>query len=335
MEAIPDSPPAAPDPAQKNSLSLTEVQEHSGAYRNYTDLIEMLDLIFGMIARRNPAAPDSADLIESIDVVGAGVLKAVQEERDDILGFILGGEVEGHELAKKSVNSAILAALIAQELKLSRPRVLLIITGALLHDVGMLRLPREILDKQGGLSQEELRQVKAHPVYSYTIISKDLLYPGDAGVIGLQHHERWDGQGYPRRLSGTDIEIGARIISVVDAFEAMVSRKTYRNPLVGYQAMKNLLSDNGRRFDPDVLKAFIQTMGIYPIGSVILLNNGAWARVVEVQKDSPLRPTVRVLVAESGMVYQQGDGALINLLSEKKLFIVRAIEPEELAQKNA
>jgi hypothetical protein len=122
---------------------------------------------------------------------------------------------------------------------------------------------------------------------------------------------------------------------VADAFEAMVSQKSYRNPLAGYQAMKNLLSDNRRRFDPDVLKAFIRTMGVYPIGSVILLNNGAWARVLEIRKDAPLRPTLRVLVAESGAVCRQGEGARINLLGEKGLFIVRAIEPAEFAQKNA
>ena len=326
---------AGPAPAKKNVLSLTEVQEHTGAYRRYTDLIEKLDLIFTTISTGDPIDPDSSNIIDSIDVIGAGVLKAIQEDRDSVIGYILGGEVEGHELAKSSVNAAILAALIAQELKFSRPRLLPVIAGALLHDVGMLRLPKEILDKQGDLSREERRQVKAHPVHSYTIISKELFYPGDAGPIGLQHHERWDGQGYPRRLAGADIEIGARIISVADAFEAMVSQKSYRNPLAGYQAMKNLLSDNGRRFDPDVIKAFIQTMGIYPIGSIILLNNGAWARVVEVQKDAPLRPTVRILVTESGAVQRQGEGALFHLLSESKLFIVRAIEPRELAEKNA
>ncbi|GHU16974.1 hypothetical protein FACS1894163_07300 [Spirochaetia bacterium] len=112
MAAIPD--PTLP--AKKNALSLTEVQEHTGAYRNYTNLIEKLDMIFSDITARSQV--DIAD----IDVIGAGVLKAVQEERDSSIGYILGGEVQGHELAKSSVNSAILAALTAQELKFSRSR---------------------------------------------------------------------------------------------------------------------------------------------------------------------------------------------------------------------
>jgi hypothetical protein len=128
--------------------------------------------------------------------------------------------------------------------------------------------------------------------------------------------------------------MGARIVSVADAFDAMVSEKPYRNSMMGYQAMKNLLSDNSRRVDPDVLKAFIQTLGIYPIGSIILLNNGAVARVTEVQGDAPLRPKIRILIDEFGKLYQPSDGETIDLLAEKSLFIARALDPKELAKKH-
>jgi HD-GYP domain-containing protein (c-di-GMP phosphodiesterase class II) len=268
-----------------------------------------------------------------VDNLTGQLLQAVRDERDHIIGFILGGEVSGHVLAKSSVNTAILSALIAMELKFSHPKVMQVVTGALLHDVGMLRLPEEITKKSGGLSGEELQRMQAHPLYTYKIITKELLYPEDVGLVALQHHERWDGEGYPRRVSGQDINMGARIVSVADAFEAMVSEKPYRNSMMGYQAMKNLLSDNSRRFDPDVLKAFIQTMGIYPIGSVIMLNNGAIARVTEVQGDAPLRPKIRILIDEFGKVYQNDEGDLIDLLTEKSLFIARALDPKEIAKK--
>jgi HD-GYP domain-containing protein (c-di-GMP phosphodiesterase class II) len=318
-----------PPETKKNALSLTEVQENTGAYRSYTTFIEELDSIFGKITMWTPVE------LTTIDSITTRLLRTIREERDSIIGYILGGEVEGHDLAKSSVNSAILTALTAMEIKLPNYRIVMITTAALLHDVGMLRLPKAILDKKGGLSNAELQRVQSHPVYTYKIISMELRYPGDVGPIALQHHERWDGEGYPRKLSGENIDIGARIISVADAFEAMVSQKSYRNPLVGYQAMKNLLSDNGRRFDPAVLKAFIRTMGIYPIGSIVLLNNGAWARVIEVQKDTPLRPTLRILADESGAVFGQDEGDLINLLASKGLYIVRAIEPKELAKTTA
>jgi HD-GYP domain-containing protein (c-di-GMP phosphodiesterase class II) len=208
-----------------------------------------------------------------------------------------------------------------------------LVTGALLHDVGMLRLPKEITDKSGGLSEAELQRMQAHPLYAYKIITKELLYPEDVGLIGLQHHERFDGEGYPRRISGADIDMGARIVSVADAFEAMVSEKPYRNSMMGYQAMKNLLSDNSRRFDPDVLKAFIKTMGIYPIGSVIMLNNGSIARVTEVQGDAPLRPKIRILIDEFGKIFKNDEGDLSDLLTEKSLCIAQALDPKEIAKK--
>ncbi len=209
-----------------------------------------------------------------------------------------------------------------------------IITGALLHDVGMFRLPREIIDKKGRLSDAEFQRMKSHPLYSHKIISRELLYPEDVGVIALQHHERWDGEGYPRQLSGAAIDLGARIVTVADAFEAMVSQKPYRNSMMGYQAIKNLLSDNSRRFDPDVLKAFIQTMGIYPIGSIVLLNNGALARVIEVHGDAPLRPKIHVLIDEFGKVFTQDEGDIIDLLTERSLFIGKAVDPKEIVRKS-
>jgi len=320
---------AEPQKVSSSVISLAEVQENKAAYRSYLDLIERLDEVCEDIA-----AGVSVEA-RSIDNITGRLLQAVREQRNSFIGFILGGEIKDHEMAKSLVNSAILSALIALELKLPHHKVLQIVTGALLHDVGMLRIPKEIVDKKGGLSAGELQRIQSHPLYTYKIVIKELLYPEDVGLIVLQHHERWDGEGYPRRISGVAIDLGARIVSVADAFEAMVSQKPYRNSMMGYQAMKNLLSDNLRRFDPDIIKAFIQTMGIYPIGSIILLNNGALARVVEVEATAPLRPKIRILIDEFGKIFKQDEGDVIDLLVEKSLFIARAIDPKEAAGKYA
>jgi HD-GYP domain-containing protein (c-di-GMP phosphodiesterase class II) len=315
------------DDKKNKILSLSDVQENKGTYRTYINLIEKVDTIFSNIASGIPVE------VRSIDTIAGNMVHAVREQHDQIVGFILGGEVSGFELAKSSVNSAILSAMISLEMKLLNHKVMQITTGALLHDVGMLRLPKDILEKEGDLSDAEVQRMQAHPLYSYKIICKEFLYPEDVGLVALQHHERWNGEGYPRRVVGADIDLGARIVSVSDAFEAMVSEKTYRNSMMGYQAMKNLLSDNSRRFDPDVLKAFIRIMGIYPIGSIILLNNGSIARVVEVHKDTPLRPSIRILIDEFGKVYENDEGDLIDLLTEKSLFIARALDPKEVNKK--
>jgi HD-GYP domain-containing protein (c-di-GMP phosphodiesterase class II) len=170
--------------------------------------------------------------------------------------------------------------------------------------------------------------MQVHPLYSYHIVCTELKFSEDVGRIVIQHHERWDGEGYPRRFRGKEIAMGARIVSVVDAFEAMVSEKPYRNSMIGYQAMKNILSDNSRRFDPDVLKAFVRIMGIYPIGSIVRMNTGAVARVTDVRGEAPLRPKIQLVIDEKGAEIQPKERKIIDLLKEKRFFIIRALDPK-------
>ncbi|MDR2500298.1 MAG: HD-GYP domain-containing protein [Treponema sp.] len=298
-----------------------------GLDRGYQELIEKLDAVFTAINAGGGMA------LEAVTAITDELLQAVREQRDKLLCHILGGGVSGRILAKNSVNAAVLSALIAGELKLPEAAVRRLVTGALLHDTGMLRLPQHILDKRGGLTESELQRIQSHSLHSYTIIVKELLYPEEVGLIGLQHHERWDGEGYPGRIAAAGISLGARIVSVADAFEAMVSEKPYRTSLIGYQAMKNLLSDNSRGFDPAILKVFIQIMGLYPIGSIILLDNGAIAQVMETQSGAPLRPKIRIFIDELGNAYAPNKGALIDLAQERGLFIARALDPKEVKQR--
>jgi HD-GYP domain-containing protein (c-di-GMP phosphodiesterase class II) len=195
----------------------------------------------------------------------------------------------------------------------------------------MLRLSKGITEKKGALSDAELEQIKTHPLHTSKIVSKELFGPNEVNLIALQHHERWDGRGYPDHIMGPAIDMGARIVSVADAFEAMVSKKSYRSSMTGYQAVKNLLSDNARRFDPAVIMAFTKIMGIYPIGSIVRLNDTSVARVVSVHPDAPLRPVVHMVVNKTGKVLRPGEGAIIDLLVDKTLFIKKAVDPEEFS----
>jgi len=310
---------------QKIKFSIKEVQQNSGPYRAYKKIVEKLNSLFEYLKTGSDVD------MRAIDSICDMLLQDLREHPDSFIGFILGGEVTGHELAKSSVNTAILSALTAQELNLPNHKILNIVKGAFLHDVGMLRLSKGITEKKGGLSDAELEQVKSHPLHSSKIVTKELFGPNEVNLIALQHHERWDGKGYPDRLMGPAIDIGARIVSVADAFEAMVSKKAYRNSMVGYQAVKNLLSDNASRFDPSVIKAFTRVMGIYPIGSILKLNDGSVARVVSVHTDAPLRPVVQMLMDDKGKVYGGGKVITIDLLDEKTLFIKEAIDPDLFA----
>jgi HD-GYP domain-containing protein (c-di-GMP phosphodiesterase class II) len=295
--------------------------------REYAALIQRLDAVFSRVAAG--AAPDAL----AVNELAGHVLSAIREERDRFVGPILGGTVSGQDLAKSSINSTILAVMIAEELKLPPEKVTQIATGALLHDAGMLRLPKEILAKQGGLSREEVQLMRNHPLQSCRIITEELNYPDDIGQIALQHHERWDGQGYPRNISGTDITIGARILSVADAFEALAGKNPRRNSMTGHEAIRALISDRQSRFDAEPLKAFIAIMGMYPIGSIVVLNDGAVGRVTEVPPGAPLRPKVQILIDPSGQKQQNRE--ILNLLTDTSRFIARAFNPKEPANRRA
>jgi len=306
-------------------ISISDVQENSIPYQAYRSLIEKLGSVFVGIK-------SGVDMeIRVVEDIGSQLLSDLNSYPNNFIGYILGGEVTGHELAKSSVNTAILSALTAQELHLQDRKIFNIVSGALLHDIGMIRLSKGITEKKGGLSDAEFEQIKSHPLHSSKIVSKELFGNNEVTSIALHHHERWDGKGYPDQIAGPAIDIGARIVSVADAFEAMVSKKSYRKSIVGYQAVKNMLADNARRFDPSVIMAFTKIMGIYPIGSILQLNDESVARVITVNRNAPLRPVVELLIDKTGKVLKTGEGNVIDLLSEKTLFIKKAVDPAEFA----
>ncbi len=256
------------------------------------------------------------------------LLDRTREGKNEMIQLILmGGRVE-RKIAAGVINVTILSTIMGVVLKFTSHRLIQLATGALLHDIGMVKVPKSILQKKEKLSPEELNQIHTHPIHSYRIISKELKYPEEIGLIALQHQERWDGQGYPRRLRGEDINLGARIVAVADSYVAMINNRPHRNSMIGYAAMKNVLNDNGRHFDPKILKVFLESMGIYPIGSIVQLNNSAIGRVVETHTEAPLRPAIELIIDEYGN--RLGEREIVNLLEKKALFIVKAVDPKSL-----
>jgi HD-GYP domain-containing protein (c-di-GMP phosphodiesterase class II) len=264
-----------------------------------------------------------------IDATVNLLLEKVKEGRNEMIQLILmGGRIE-RKIAASIINVTILSAIMGTVLKFTSHRLIQLATGALLHDLGMVKVPKSILKKKEKLTPDELNQIRTHPIHSYRLISKELKYPEEIGVIALQHHERWDGQGYPRKLRGEDINISARIVAVADSYIAMINNRPHRNSMIGYSAMKNVLSDNGSHFDPKILKVFLESMGIYPIGSIVQLNTSAIGRVVETHAEAPLRPSVELIIDEYGNTRSERE--IVDLLTKKGTFIVKAVDPKSLA----
>lgn len=310
-------------------FSLPEVLLSGEIYYEYEGVIQELANIFSFLK-------DGKTIKSSyINPLAMRVKTMANEHSAECVSFILSGKAENDSMAVEAVNIALLCVIITEFLNLDIERQMDIIIGALLHDIGMMRIPKSILLKQTPLSETEKQTIMAHTAYAYKYIVEYLQYSDVLGKSIMEHHERWDGKGYPNGISNIDIDIGARVIAVADAFVAMLNPRTYREPILGYQAMKNLLADNARRFDPNIIKAMVQSVGIYPIGSIVMLNDSSLARVTKTAMDAPLRPIVEVILDEKGKLLKEKERICLNLKSEKRLFIVKAIDPRTYEYKKA
>ncbi|MFY9904124.1 MAG: HD-GYP domain-containing protein [Terriglobales bacterium] len=148
------------------------------------------------------------------------------------------------------------ALRVARKMEMPEDRLYQVEVAALLHDVGKIGVPDAILKKAGPLTLEERALINRHPEYSWSILR---LFPGleEASLYALHHHESIDGTGYPAGLKGSDIPLVSRIICVIDAFDAMVSNRCYRQGLPHSEAIARLIRSSGTQFDSDVLQAFI------------------------------------------------------------------------------
>jgi HD-GYP domain-containing protein (c-di-GMP phosphodiesterase class II) len=149
------------------------------------------------------------------------------------------------------------AVLVGETLGVEDSELRDIEAASLLHDIGKIGLPDSILLKPGRLTAEEYAITKKHPEYGWAILRS---VPGfeRASLLVLHHHERYDGKGYPAGLVGEDIPLGSRIVSIVDAFDAMLSTRAYRDALPVEDAVGRLLSDTGKQFDPKISPLFIE-----------------------------------------------------------------------------
>ncbi|KAF2955554.1 metal-dependent phosphohydrolase [Marinitoga sp. 38H-ov] len=156
-----------------------------------------------------------------------------------------------------SRNVADLAVNIAEEMNLDKSYIRKIYLAGLLHDIGKLLIPLEILNKNGPLTDNEYDIIKKHPIIGYNALIKTESLKEIA--IGIKHHhERYDGKGYPDGLKGSGIPLMSQIISVVDAWDAMMTKRAYRDPLGKEKAIKEIVNNSGKQFSPEVVKAFIK-----------------------------------------------------------------------------
>lgn len=287
----------------------------------YDDWIGLIVNVYDRFLRRMTVNPDM------IKPVVQAIREEVRTNKNELLKLIRSYQ-KGSYLASHSVNVAVLSGIVGQSMGFLEETLEMLVTGCLFIDIGMIQLPEKITKKSGKLTAEERRKIHTHPLLGYQLLVHKNKFPIEVGQVALEHHEKIDGRGYPRGLQGEQISIFGRIAAVLDTYEAMTRQRNYRDEYISYEAMKNLLAGGVQDFDKRILSTFLKQIGVFPIGSVVKLNNGSIGRVISCDPALPLRPSIRVILDEFGDQVVKNE--VIDLSKQKDFFIRKAVDEKEL-----
>ena len=200
-----------------------------------------------------------------------------------------------------SVNVAVLSSVIGIALHLDTKKIERLTAAALLHDIGKVFIPKDILNKENSMTEEELALIKSHPEKGYRYIKQYYNIPVTTYVGILQHHERFDGNGYPDGKKRMRISKFARIICICDSYDNLVTERPNQKAYLPSDAIEYIMANNGQIFDPKLVKIFLKKVAPYPLGTVLRLSNGESVIVIENNQYCSIRPKVRNL--ENNKIY--------------------------------
>jgi len=219
-----------------------------------------------------------------------------------------------------SVDVCIYSVITGKAIGLSTEELTVLGIGAILHDIGKCKVPTEILLKPGKLTDDEFMVMKLHTIYGYEIIYNSDGLSKQIANIACQHHEKWNGAGYPAGIKENQIDTLARIVSVADVYDALTADRCYRKKDLPHEAAEFVMGNSGTLFDPDLAKAFIKNIQVYPDGCMVLLNTGEIGSVIDASKNMALRPKLKIIARKEGPPIF--DPYIIDLVANPSVFIV-------------
>lgn len=199
-----------------------------------------------------------------------------------------------------SLSVAILSLILGSEKGLQKHELYDLCIGAMLHDIGKIFIPPEILSKPSTLTQSEYEIVKSHPGKGYDYLMRDYSVKISSRLIAAQHHESYDGSGYPNGLKGDQIHKFAKIVAIADTYDAMTSDRPYRLGIQPHEVIEYIMGNVGLKFDYDLVLAFVRKVIPYPVGTLVQLSTGHYAVVDAINDNYPLRPIVRIIETANG-----------------------------------
>lgn len=250
-------------------------------------------------------------------------LVASLQRNDELVVEALSGR-PGSPLITNLINVAILGTKVGIGLGYYGEELQRLAFAGLVHDIGLFAVPHALITKNGRLTQEERALIEQHPEFGYRVIEQ--CGPGYHWLARLirQVHERFNSQGYPNRLKGREINEMAQICGVVDVFDALVSERPYRRRLLPHEAVKELLVAERATFPREILKALVEQLSVYPLGTMVRLTTGDVGIVAKVNSRYPLRPVVRV---EDEQGKESAGGRQLDLSLIPLISVVETLNP--------
>lgn len=261
--------------------------------RLYADAVSVAGALWD--AAQQDGAPDPAQARGLVD----SLAQAVAQNRTALVALTALKEYDNYTFTHM-VNVSILTMAQARSLGIDGTLLREFGLAALMHDIGKVRTPVEILNKPDRLSDEEFAIMKRHVVDGAEILRRTPEMPTLAPVVAFEHHLRLDGSGYPAGVRRTGLNLGTMLCSIADVYDAMRSQRAYQQAFPTDRILAVLQRNDGTQFDQHLVRRFAQIMGIYPPGNLVRLDTGELAVVVRVCAADPHRPRVRVVVSAAG-----------------------------------
>ncbi|MCD8522725.1 MAG: HD-GYP domain-containing protein [Saccharospirillaceae bacterium] len=198
--------------------------------------------------------------------------------------------------AEHSVNVCLLSIALGKQMDLAPYELENLGICGLMHDIGKMKVPAEILNKPGRLTPEEFDEMARHTLYAKQLLmGRSDIYPG-AVDVAFSHHERLDGKGYPRGIDSTKLSLFTRIVTVADAYDAMTSDRCYKPGMSSLDAMRILNNNRGTQFDAELVRVFISMIGLYPPGYLLEMSNGEVGIILSADPGYQLKPKVIMIL---------------------------------------
>ncbi|MGQ9725019.1 MAG: HD-GYP domain-containing protein, partial [Tepidimonas sp.] len=284
-----------------------QYQEGVRRYRAVVDALEQDPAAAGAQARAYVGA-----LLSEVDTQGE-------------LAIRLLGDMQGDRGAQHAINVTVLSLLLGRALAFAPPQLQALALAAFLHDIGKIRLPDVVRQKNEAFTPAQLKAYREHVAHSVALGREMGLDAAVLLAIG-QHHETADGRGYPRGISGDEISPASRVLALVNRYDGLCNPLNPARALTPHQALAQLFATEKAQFDATTLSAFIRMLGIYPPGSIVQLSDGRYAQVHAVNAARPLKP--RVLVHDPHT--PRSEALLLDLQTLPDLSILRSLRADQL-----